>query len=150
MTLCARHNSKLSSADLAIQLSWSHNCKKNVIFVFVCLIHYLPLWPVILGKDGIICVHCPICHQHNGLATLTTPPSLVELETETERGGVTSGEQKQTKILFHPNRNLTSLKSTFFNHLPNVSSSFFPFEVVMCLYATYLHIMEANCVVAAS
>lgn len=57
----------------------------NAMCAFVHLIHYLPLWPVILGKDGIVRFHCPICHQHNGLATLTSPPSLIKLERERER-----------------------------------------------------------------
>lgn len=48
-------------------------------------LHYLPVWPVILGKDGVVCVHCPICHQHNGLAAVAAPPSLIELETDRER-----------------------------------------------------------------
>lgn len=60
--------------------------------VHVCAIHYLPLWPVILGEDGIVSVHCSVCHQHNGLATLTTPPCLIELEIE--RGGVVRGYQR--------------------------------------------------------
>ncbi|TNN82371.1 hypothetical protein EYF80_007492 [Liparis tanakae] len=40
---------------------------------------------VVLGKDGIISVHCTVRHQHNGLATFTTPPCLVELERRRER-----------------------------------------------------------------
>lgn len=57
----------------------------NVLCAFVLFIHYLPLWPIILGKDGVVCVHCPICHQHNGLAADAAPPSLIELETDRER-----------------------------------------------------------------
>lgn len=48
-------------------------------------LHYLPLWPVILLKDSIICIDCAICHQHYSLATLTAPPSLIKLETERKR-----------------------------------------------------------------
>lgn len=68
-----------------------------VICVFVCLIHYLSIWPVVLGEDGVICVHCPICHQHNGLATLTTPPGLVELELRRERGTLMQVNKKQNE-----------------------------------------------------
>lgn len=52
---------------------------------FVLFIHHLPLWPIILGKDGVVCVHCPICHQHNGLAAVAAPPGLIELETDREK-----------------------------------------------------------------
>lgn len=45
-------------------------------------VHYLPLWPVVFVKDGIIGIDRSIRHQHNGLATLTAPPCLVELEGE--------------------------------------------------------------------
>lgn len=43
-------------------------------------IAHLPVRPVVLGKDGIIRVHCPIGYQHDGLATHTTSARLVELK----------------------------------------------------------------------
>lgn len=80
------------------QLYWSsvqqkvhfcNRCPKTQVQRDVLLsagvIHYLPLWPVVLGKNGIICIHRSICHQHNGLATLTASPRLIELEVERER-----------------------------------------------------------------
>lgn len=82
----------------------------------VCAIHYLPLWPVILGEDGIICVHRSICHQHNGLAALTTPPSLVELEIE--RGVVVEG-------LRQVNKNKISLHSKWKNNLSHRTTCIF-------------------------
>lgn len=51
----------------------------------VCVKHYLPIWPVKLGKDSIICIDCPICHQHYGLAALTAPPGLVELDIKKKK-----------------------------------------------------------------
>ena len=44
---------------------------------------YLSIWPVVLGKDRVIGVHCPISDEHNGLAADASLSSVVELRKET-------------------------------------------------------------------
>lgn len=68
------------------------------------LLHYLPVWPVILGKDGVVRVHGPICHQHNGLAAVAAPPSLIELETERETGDTGKNKTKRECVCVRDQR----------------------------------------------
>lgn len=43
---------------------------------------YLPIWPIVLRKDSIIGVHCPVCDEHDGLAADASLPGVVELQEE--------------------------------------------------------------------
>ena len=43
---------------------------------------YLSIWPVVLGKDSVIGVHCPIGDEHDGLAADAALSSVVELWRE--------------------------------------------------------------------
>ena len=38
---------------------------------------YLSIWPVVLGKDRVIGVHCPVSDEHNGLAADASLSSVV-------------------------------------------------------------------------
>lgn len=43
---------------------------------------YLPLGPVVFGKDGVVGVHCPISDEHDGLAADAALSRVVELWKE--------------------------------------------------------------------
>lgn len=87
---------------------------------------YLSVWPVILGKDGIIRVHCTICHQHNGLTTITTPSSLIELGREGER-------ERETKHISEGS--LISRTYQWSVHLKiNITSDHLETQDILCLF----------------
>lgn len=140
MKLWPKYNGKLRWVAPTVL---EHICRIIWCVCLCLLIHYLPLWPVILGEDGIVCIHCPICHQHNSLATLAAPPSLIELDIgrqtsrERQRRRKTEGYHvmsKEQKALIQSNVNLTSsnIIKQFFHFLPirayNVSSQDSPLD----------------------
>lgn len=43
---------------------------------------HLSLWPIVLCKDGVVGVHCPIGYEHNGLAANASLSGVVELWEE--------------------------------------------------------------------
>lgn len=43
---------------------------------------YLPLWPVVFGKDRVVGVHRPVGDEHDGLAADAALSRVVELQKE--------------------------------------------------------------------
>lgn len=55
---------------------------------------HLPIWPVVLRKDSVIGVHCPIGDEHDGLAADAALPSMVELQKKEVQ------TKKHTRVLY--------------------------------------------------